>query len=775
MDKNPVPSNFEDKVRTVTRMPLPDSKFVDALWGKLNAQASQRITDKPGLWVLWQRIFGACRTTWKWSLSLAALAALLGFIVFSMSLLPKNASVPVTSNETPTLRLTTSILAQEPTQDTPSPVAPTPVPIPNRLVDGVCNIPVSQSFDGQYLGRANPDNLERLAGGGSADSGDFTFEIWLACGTSFGHQAHISSHYSEIDGLGILAGWNYHGAPLDGETRDYQGFEPFIQARSSSGGVLSSNSLDFGISGIQFPFEIIPDFSQADTLLRYVVKVRTPDGKLAGAALTFVLQRQPEGYKPVDIHVDPLSENDLQIAESPASVQPPFPTINPEALYPELKAIRELMDRYQNPLRSAPGWVYIKVKNEDPGGNGLYGSLTEWTSEEWLQLDTNGYVIVGVHIDRRADGQIIQQSYSKDRETHNLTYGTSGPYTPYRLDLGGGLYNDLFRQLQAGMPIDRQETTVEGKKAWAFAFTDSFTEPVKVENILTAALRRLTVIDQESGAQLYSEMVGTTPEGEEQLDWRHTYETVERIPQPPEEVLALLGQTPGPYQPPASEGAPAPAGFDPSQSELTLRSFPGDNFDQPTFWVGDIYAGSYLLGRVNFGASPGGYCDRSADGSKLAFNFLVINNNAEGHEYLHWLDLHDVSKIFDPAPDLELISKVAWAPQGSRLAFSACKTGRSACGLYFLDADANQVDLLSTDGVGYTPPIWKPDGSQIASISTDVNNVYTLYIVDAITGKTIYQGLFNADTWQAGADAPTNDWGVEIPRGYTGSSCFKTP
>ena len=210
-----------------------------------------------------------------------------------------------------------------------------------------------------------------------------------------------------------------------------------------------------------------------------------------------------------------------------------------------------------------------------------------------------------------------------------------------------------------------------------FNFGETYQEPVLIENeVLASAISRREVLDPESGSLLLSENVLVTPDGQEQVRKRWTYESVERVDQPPEQVLELFGQDFSGYQPAAPLGTPPPPGFDPAQSALRLHSIPGDDFNLPTFWYGDIYAGDYLLGRVDFGGSPGGYCDRSADGSKLAFNKVVFAGENEAHEYLRWLDLRDVSQVYDPAPELELVSKVAWAPQGARLAFSACRVGK---------------------------------------------------------------------------------------------------
>jgi hypothetical protein len=50
-----------------------------------------------------------------------------------------------------------------------------------------------------------------------------------------------------------------------------------------------------------------------------------------------------------------------------------------------------------------------------------------------------------------------------------------------------------------------------------------------------------------------------------------------------------------------------------------------------------------------------------------------------------------------------------------------------------------------------------------------------LYVIDLDTRETIYTGPFDVEQWQAAEDAPTNAWGVDIPRGSTGSDCFANP
>lgn len=533
MDKNPVSAQFEERLREATRMPAPEPEFVAALWQKLEASQAGRRARGQGL----------LRAAWQWGVGLATLAALVGLLVFSMKLLPGNVQ-PAAADRTPTLDLPLVMPSQEPSE-TPAPTitpipAPTSIPIPNRLVEGACNVPVSQAFAGLYAAPPGEEAIEQLAGGGSVESGPFTFELWLACGSMFHRQTPPAGHYSEIDGLGLMVGWRYQGAASDKAVEEHQGFEPFVEASNTGGGVLSEGSMSFSIKGISFPWNVLPDFSAADTPLRYIIQVRAPDGALAGAALAFTLQRQPKGYQLVDVRVEPLSAEELQRTANPAAAQPPFATLDPGKLYPELKTIQELVERYQAPLRASPGWVHVKTRYETPGRADLYANQSVWLGEEWLQVDAHGEVATAIRIDRSLDGQTLRQVYSKDGETHDLTDGTRVPYTPARLELSNAPTLMRICQLQASAPLGQQEITVAGKPALAFFFTDRFAAAAYGENGVDATIKRIIVIDPQSGAELYSELVQITADGQEALVWRMTYELIERIAQPPEDVLALL-------------------------------------------------------------------------------------------------------------------------------------------------------------------------------------------------------------------------------------------
>lgn len=625
-----------------------------------------------------------------------------------------------------------------------------------------------------------------LIGGGTLQVGDFTFDLWLHCDSIFGTSGDNMDAQSEIAGLGIYAFWTYHGADQMGDTQEYSGIEPYVALRGGSVNLVDGSGGGMNL-GLQFPLEIIPDFSKVDRApLRFVYVLQTPKGEKRGVVLAFTLERQPDGFYARQVSVVPWQGDSGQMSDALrrakiAAPAPPVPVKDPAELYPIWKETIDLLNGWQASLLSGPGWVHLTNRQIDGNGtNQLFGGRTEILSEDWYQLDAQGFVTTMAHQDRGTDGVILQQSYTRDGRTVNLTFGTNHPADPaFRLNLASGYSDGLLRAFKSGIPVDRSQTTLDGRPAIAFSWKEDYATPLNMDSgrVIAASTRRM-FLDQESGAPLAWELYETNPDGEEHLVWRTVYEVAERVQTLPQEVLDLLGQEFQGYIPPAPDGMPPPGGFDPSRSELTARTVPADSFEHPNLFFGDIYADGYLIGRVDFGARPGGNCDRSADGSKLAYSYETLDGSHLISATLRWLDLGDIGQVHEVAPELSVFGQVAWSSVSDQVAFSAC-TGLvdglyRDCGVYLYDLPTDQVRLLTDVGASSWDPLWKPDGTQIAFVST-LDDVHNFYILDAASGETLSQGIFDADAWRFPAGAPVNDWGVSFPRGDEGMRCFSNP
>lgn len=621
----------------------------------------------------------------------------------------------------------------------------------------------------QALGIGSPQPLPvGIAGGGTLHSGSFTFLVGLACDPNFSRLKTYGDERSFINGLGVLSAIRYDGPPTGDGANYYTGIWPFVM-HQGGGGSLGSGEFFVDYEGLLLPDTIQPDLTQSDVRLRYLVRVRLPDGSIDGAALVFTLQRAFEGYRPVDVVVEPLKDEEKQTAElntTPAGPLP-FPTlaVPQKSFSAENQAVLDLLDRWQKPFLASPGWIHLRTRTEMPGGNDLYAGLKEYTSDDWYLIDAHTQVVATIHIDRRLDGTLLQQVVSQNGKSTNLTFGGGGEFKPYLLDLGYAVKDTL----RMGDQVKHAQITVNGKSAIQLTLTGMFT--------------RRDAVDATTGAWLYTETV-KVQQGEDSqtggsLDNRTTLEVAERVDAPPADALALLGKDFSGYTPAAPYGTPAPQGFDPSRSKLTLHSVPGDRFDGPTFWYGDISTtgdasgNDYLLGRIDFGNVPDGWCDRSADGSKLAFNHLKTDpSGSVSNSSLRWFDLRSFETIHQPAPELVNLGVLSWSTKVEKLAVFACKADQKSCGLYLLDPVTDQIQLLLPEVYSSWQPIWDPDGSQIAFVNTLGQN-NTMYIVNIQTGQVAYQGKFDASAWQVPADSPTNSWGVTFPRGINGSRCFE--
>lgn len=620
----------------------------------------------------------------------------------------------------------------------------------------------------QALESGAQPNPTGITGGGTLQSGSFTFLMGLACDPNFTRLKTYGDERSFINGLGVLFAIRYDGPPTGDGVEYFTGIWPFVM-HQGGGGSLGSGEFLMGYQGLLLPDTVHPDLTQSDVRLRYLARVRLPDGSIDGAALVFTLQRAFEGYRPVDVTVEPLKDEEKQTVDLTTNpTEPlPFPTlaVPEETVSVQNQAVLDLLDRWQKPLLASPGWIHTRTRTEMPGGNDLYAGLTEYVSDDWYLIDEHTQVVATIHIDRRLDGTPLQQVVSQNGKSTNLTFGGGGEFKPYLLDLGLAVTDTL----RMGDQVKHAQIAVDGKPAIQLTLTGMFT--------------RRDAVDAATGAWLYTEIVklqeGDDPLTGGNLESRTSLETATRVDAPPADALALLNEDFTQYTPPAPYGTPAPQGFDPAQSKLTLQSVPGDSFNAPTFWYGDVYASDdlsgndYLLGRVDFGSIPGGFCDRSAGGAKLAFNYTTTDRQGgfTGNS-LRWFDLRSIQTIHQPAPELVNIGMLSWSTKLESLAVFGCMADQKDCGLYLLDPLTDQVRLILPGVYTNWQSIWSTDGKQIAFVNHTPANENALYVVDITTGQVVYHDAFDANAWQVPADSPTNAWGVAFPRGMTGNRCF---
>ena len=389
-----------------------------------------------------------------------------------------------------------------------------------------------------------PDVYERLGignlngnllGGGLIQSGDFTFDYWLVCD----FQLENSSRHlqSEISGLGMALKWTYNGAGQDGPILIYAGIEPYINETSHT---ISASPGESGMDlrGIELPGLLLADWYAQDTPLRYVVKTELPDGSLAGAALTFTLARGEDGFRPVDIRLEPLTEAELAGPTASEVIDPPFALLDMDTEFPQLAGIHALLTKHElDALPGVAGWIHTIVQSETVGAEQTRESMREM----WLQVDENGAVLASVYQDF-SGGRLLSQTVTKNKRASNystiaaLTLGDVG------FPEGLALMERLLDAARYGTPAEESREAFAGREVIVFTFRDGLLNgPILDESSNTLVYSRVERegVDTVSGAYTFRETQSFDENGalvERTLD-RWSEETTKP---PPPEILRLV-------------------------------------------------------------------------------------------------------------------------------------------------------------------------------------------------------------------------------------------
>lgn len=627
-----------------------------------------------------------------------------------------------------------------------------------RLVADVCS---GSAMDDQpqVYERLGIGNLNgTLLGGGQLDSGDFLFDAWLVC--DFQYENYPNAINSEISGLAVALKWTYNGAPMEDAIVVYAGMEPYIRE------VGYQAPVEVGQSGVVFkgftvPELVLPDWNVDEIPLRYVVKAELPGGSLAGVAIRLTLRREEQGFRPLDIVLEPLSDFERSATTAGDVSEPPFALLDLDEVYPDLADLHALLMERENGLLSGAGWIHTvtQITSDDTSlARRLVWGNFSWDS--WYQVDEQGFILAQVIQAIAADGRLLQQSVLKDGRASNLNSAPQLNIGLARYDAGGGLLPRLLLAMRFGQPAERTLETINGREAWVFTFTDERDTPIDRGEYMVYGSVTRKAVDAQTGAYLfettqYFDLTGSPLVFDE---WAVTIE--ERVAQAPEAILDLLANPPGEYQPIPPGGTPAAAGADFSNSDLIAFLQP-NNDREPFTWLADIYSGDTYLGRVDMGLTSDGSCVRSATGSKMAIRYETGGAEGEIRSTLRWFDVNDVSRVHEPAPGLMVTSGLTWSPWTNELAFTACDAD-GLCGLYVLDAQSDEVRRLADAEANSWNPLWKPDGSQVAVVGAEEKS---LLVVDAANGAEIHRGVYDSNQWNV-------YWGVDFTRNGNEGNCF---
>jgi hypothetical protein len=267
----------------------------------------------------------------------------------------------------------------------------------------------------------------------------------------------------------------------------------------------------------------------------------TEDGKFT-ASLSF--SEMPNG--PIEVEVTRLYYNafgpwllEFQVAESMVSDLPVIspastPAAQAEPTFtsqdPLFLEAQKLSQKFKNSIIQDPGWVHVvsEIVTETTQQGQTYPP-PYYQEEQWLEIDSEGWVTRSLITHLDAEKNILQQSVSVGTHNMNLTTGEAMEFPTYRLSLDW-LLPDLEYALNHSQTVLREETTCEdGSPCLLITMTDGGTA-------------RRTWINVETGQQVKMQTSQQMPDGTENILYTQTFQSVEQAKAPPQDVLDVFSR-----------------------------------------------------------------------------------------------------------------------------------------------------------------------------------------------------------------------------------------
>jgi hypothetical protein len=213
---------------------------------------------------------------------------------------------------------------------------------------------------------------------------------------------------------------------------------------------------------------------------------------------------------------------------------------------PVLQEVQQLAQKFDAPLQQGAGWVHAVEETLTNPSPGQMFPPPYLKSEDWSEVDAEGYVLQSVHRDYNDSGQIIQQAATVGNYFVNFTSGNSGLNNgiSYRLSLDK-LSHNLSNAEKYGTSVLREESTCDnGRPCLVITGWENFPGPVQnpgeTQAFLGAGQR--TWVDLETGQQIKYQSFWLLADGGEAVTSTTSSLLVEKVDSPPQEILSLLSR-----------------------------------------------------------------------------------------------------------------------------------------------------------------------------------------------------------------------------------------
>lgn len=218
---------------------------------------------------------------------------------------------------------------------------------------------------------------------------------------------------------------------------------------------------------------------------------------------------------------------------------------------------------------------------------------------------------------------------------------------------------------------------------------------------------------------------------------------------------APIGHEPLPY-------VPALGQFDPSHSALTFQ-YPQVFSSTESLADVSLFAGGFYLGKVKFGNPWTMICDRSPDGSKIAYVSQPFKSDTQNAS-LYWFSLlRPKEGVKRPLGDV-YVTQLAFAPDSRRIAAFGYNSQFYKGMIYIIDTQSGEIRPIYPQG-DVKSLVWSPDGQSLAFIGREVPSQYQddVMVIRVDSGEVTFHSSLDMGGNQGSSEWPPIKWGLNFP------------
>ncbi len=242
----------------------------------------------------------------------------------------------------------------------------------------------------------------------------------------------------------------------------------------------------------------------------------------------------------------PAAPMESSVQVFPTATEPILPT--PIATIPITDAlyleVKHLSDQFDAPYQQGPGWVHIVTEQHSKVVEGQLLPPPYYKSDEWYQIDADGYVQRSLYTDYTENGVILQQVATIGNYSINFTFGggDTNLTEPRRISLDRLSESFVHAEADQSEIIGDEVDCLDGKRCLIISVKNLFGSPIQPsgsEKALGGTIFKVW-INLETGLQYKFESNYLYSDGSEEVRSTRQVLLVEKMENAPEEIVGIL-------------------------------------------------------------------------------------------------------------------------------------------------------------------------------------------------------------------------------------------